>query len=833
MIKNILCGLLLASAFVGQAQLNYPINTQKLKNHVGHHSFEKALDGVMTTENSFIPGDTLDITFTLNMNVNAQELELGDSLAMTFPAGVTIVSTQNDPEFEPGIPGATSENLNGINGQTISWGDNDNGAGGIIGQGTNVIIRLIFADTLNADLNVALFISSDQGTGTPAPFPADLTASVILPMRPTNPDFTTENYATNVLTKVPMHLVLGNQSFSGVTVNKGGNFTGSAFYNFTLSAFSDSVQITSPMANLGTDTVSTGFNLGLSTGTHTVVHNINYTDDANQANNTTTFDIFVGDSTLARDNGDFSSSYPFGPSIDVGAGPSELRLASAFSIKKSDSITSVDVYLMNQVGGDDVYVTIHDFSGSVVGNQLATSETYTTVANATSWVNLKIASGFVITPTEFAMVIHGESATNGTVARLGIGSGNYLDGSNLIIIPAANFSADISAAGLHGSFGLRANFGAFEGPINPDLYMVNLDYTTDYPTLPSFLWNGMTPIDVSFTVKNAGTAANQGGEVKTEVLDGNGAIKFTNNTPVSSVNPGDSLNVNLSGAFDLSTWGVGVYTITSIFEGTGDVNLANDTVSFGVEASDSTMTRTDGNLILTGPIGNNIDLGLGAGKVNYGMLLDLGSTGDTLTSVNVFSLDFDAGDIAYFDVYGFDVANNVPDSNNILASGTYDVPAAVATFNIPANSPTSLSGLVYVEIGLIPAAAERNIILSSGKYQANTCFIQTGGQYFDASALNSGEPLVPFFNTNFGSLAPSAIRDIKSANFGVYPNPSNGLISLEGVNNGLVSIYSLDGKMVQEMEATKKMDVSALNTGTYILILRSDDSIYRTKLIIE
>lgn len=833
MIKNILSGVLLVSAFVGQAQLNYPINTEKLKDKVAHHNFEKALDGTMTTENTFVPGDTMDITFTLNMNVNPQELELGDSLAMTFPEGVSIISTENNIEFEPGQPGIDAEAYNGIDGQTISWGDNDDGIGGIIGQGTQIVIRLGFADTLNADVSVALFISSDQGSIGPVTNPDDLNETVIIPMRPTNADLTTENYSTNLLTQVPAHLVLSNHSFTGVTTNNGGAYSDSSFYAFTLNGESDSVQIKTPLANLGSDTLSVAFSSVLAAGTHAMVHHINYADDADQASNTTTFDVFVGDSTLARDNGDFSASYPFGPSVDVGAGPTDLLLASAFSIAESDSITSVNLYLMNQVGGDDVYVTIHDFSGAVIGNQLASSETYTTQAGATEWVNLKIASGFVITPTEFALVIHGESTTNGTVARLGVGSGNYLDGSNMLVIPAANFTGDISMAGLHGSFGLRANFGTYVGPINPDLYVDNLDYTTAYPTLPPFIWNGMTPIDVSFTVKNAGAGANQGGGIRTEVQDGNGNVQFTDFTPVSAINPGDSLNVNLTAAFDLSTWGVGNYTLTSSFEGTGDDNLANDTLSFGIEASDSSMTRTDGNLILQGPIGTNTDLGLGAGDVNYGMLLDLGATGDTLTSVDVISLDFDAGDIAYFDVYAFDASNNVPDSTVLLASGTYEVNAATVIFSIPALEPTLLSGLVYVEIGLIPAAADRNILLSSGKYEDNTAFILTAGQYFDASALNGGDPLVPYFITNFGPAATSAIGDVKAASFGVYPNPSKGRISLEGVNNGLVSIYSLDGKLVQEMKASNKMDVSELNTGSYILILRSDDSIYRTKLIIE
>ena len=89
----------------------------------------KAIDAVFIATSGYIIGETSDISFDLNL-ANT-DLEYGDQVTMTFPAGFTINSVSNDdvfgPSFDNPAPGnGDPEPFIGIDGQTITWGDDDN-----------------------------------------------------------------------------------------------------------------------------------------------------------------------------------------------------------------------------------------------------------------------------------------------------------------------------------------------------------------------------------------------------------------------------------------------------------------------------------------------------------------------------------------------------------------------------------------------------------------------------------------------------------------------------------------------------------------------------------
>ena len=112
----------------------------------------------VNTFDTYIPGNTHTMEFSLN--IQAPDFAYSDSLALTFPAGVTVLDA--GPEFlgfggEPYGP----EPFNGINGQTISWGTNaDDGAGGIFGSLT-VWATLSFDSTLSGPLAASYHVSDD------------------------------------------------------------------------------------------------------------------------------------------------------------------------------------------------------------------------------------------------------------------------------------------------------------------------------------------------------------------------------------------------------------------------------------------------------------------------------------------------------------------------------------------------------------------------------------------------------------------------------------------------------------------------------------------------
>jgi hypothetical protein len=120
------------------------------------------------------------LNFTLTLS-NLDE-EYVDSLAITFPAGIVPVTSTNNP-FAPATAGQPAEALNGVSGQTISWGDNDDNFGGIATPApTGSPISYNFSVDVTIDPSVtgnqtATFHMSGDGFGQT---PGDLDGSITI-----------------------------------------------------------------------------------------------------------------------------------------------------------------------------------------------------------------------------------------------------------------------------------------------------------------------------------------------------------------------------------------------------------------------------------------------------------------------------------------------------------------------------------------------------------------------------------------------------------------------------------------------------------------------------
>lgn len=141
---------------------------EKPKNQRGYKPFKsqsssKQMDVLATSENGYAPGTTHNVYFTFV--ISNTDFEYADSVSMTFPAGITLNSVSNDEVFGPAFdPGGAPEPFNGIVGQTVSWGDNDNDYGGITSQGNvyEFSINASFDAGLSGDQVIEVHISGDQ-----------------------------------------------------------------------------------------------------------------------------------------------------------------------------------------------------------------------------------------------------------------------------------------------------------------------------------------------------------------------------------------------------------------------------------------------------------------------------------------------------------------------------------------------------------------------------------------------------------------------------------------------------------------------------------------------
>ncbi|MBI4645293.1 MAG: choice-of-anchor J domain-containing protein [Bacteroidia bacterium] len=112
---------------------------------------------------SYIPGTTMDLEFTIT--INTPDDEYGDSVAMVFPAGFTI-NSGSDP-IAIATQGQGDEALNGIAGQVISWGDNDNSYGGIEPGAHIFLVNVTIGAGVSGDQPIDYFISGDTWGGNP------------------------------------------------------------------------------------------------------------------------------------------------------------------------------------------------------------------------------------------------------------------------------------------------------------------------------------------------------------------------------------------------------------------------------------------------------------------------------------------------------------------------------------------------------------------------------------------------------------------------------------------------------------------------------------------
>ena len=121
-----------------KGKMKYENATSKQGN--GNSSVQQVA-GSIACNTQYTAGTSMTLNFTLTFTNT--DFEYVDSLAITFPTGITPTGTANQPDFAPitdNGTGQTPEAYNGISGQTITWGDNDNSYGGIesIGNTGNI-----------------------------------------------------------------------------------------------------------------------------------------------------------------------------------------------------------------------------------------------------------------------------------------------------------------------------------------------------------------------------------------------------------------------------------------------------------------------------------------------------------------------------------------------------------------------------------------------------------------------------------------------------------------------------------------------------------------------
>lgn len=96
-----------------------------------------------------------------------------------------------------------------------------------------------------------------------------------------------------------------------------------------------------------------------------------------------------------------------------------------------------------------------------------------------------------------------------------------------------------------------------------------------------------------------------------------------------------------------------------------------------------------------------------------------------------------------------------------------------------------------------------------------------------------------YMNPNFNScfLISNDINEIRTFDFNIYPNPTYGLLIIENLNNtkiNSISLVDLSGQIIQTFKNNQStLDLGRMASGSYLLIIDTENGLIREKIIVK
>jgi hypothetical protein len=182
------------------------------------------------------------------------------------------------------------------------------------------------------------------------------------------------------------------------------------------------------------------------------------------------------------------------------------------------------------------------------------------------------------------------------------------------------------------------------------------------------------------------------------------------------------------------------------------------------------------------------------------------------------------------------------DTNN---DGVLDLPNGAQLQDAVGWTNGDLSALVYGGVILTQSAGTPDAAVRF--FDNNTPFSVGAWYNGDIIDLDSFDPLEVSSNLPQGAgLTPGninipnngiGINDLIVSNLMIYPNPSAGVINIEGLNlneSSLLSVYSMDGRLVSQSELINStIDLTNLDSGLYWVELRTNREVKRAQLVLS
>lgn len=371
-----------------------------------------------------------------------------------------------------------------------------------------------------------------------------------------------------------------------------------------------------------------------------------------------------------------------------------------------------------------------------------------------------------------------------------------------------------------------------------DVQLVAAQRISEYALLP----NEQSPnLLFAGIVSNGGSSTLSNVELKYTVLQGTSVV-FEDSSSISTLAPGDDSLI-----FDLSSFAPsapGDYTVQyeASHDSTDNVLTNNILTTQPVTITDTTFSRAFADSSTT-------SLGIGAGTAGeLGSVYQLISA-DTLTNVQVYIRN------------GNGNMTNQPLSANIRAFSN-GLPGAILASSDTityTNSGAGWANLTFMNnggmvtlpadsffVGIVEGDSNITIGTTPTKFVANTNFVTFGTTPWTPNE-NFNFLVTYLIRANFGNGVLTNISDVanvQSANFDVYPNPSNGevLVSISNEANLKsidLKVLDIQGKVILEKTLAgqsiiqETLDLTSLDKGIYFIQTITGQEINTKKVILK
>ena len=874
--------------FAQTTNILFEYNNKRPTNQFFSTKSIKAFDASIVSTNKYQPGTSMDLLFMITYS--SPDFEFGDSIAMTFPTGLT--PTGGSDLICP--PGASPDSmLLHIDGQTVSWGRSSVSNYGGMPPGTHeffVTVDVSASATENFDIDY--LVSGDEYGDNPG---NNIEGTVTVQKLPNVPDlipiatgFFDEYYA------VPFEQVTSTVRVK--ITNVGSILTEPT--NVTVvnsnNSFSESAAITVPLDLYEVnEAVFTGY-APTTEGVEKFIFKAEASNDFDNTNSTDTATIMIGGTDLIRDGGKMAGA--IGTSTTAAGG----ILGNIFTIGGRDTLNSVISYHSLVREGEKVQSVVYSLDENGVPDALIATSIPTYYVGANKEFVTYFAEGVVLEEGRYFIGLIEDVYSMFLVYTIvpkyvegttwGYMNGNWLN---------------LGAVGYKHTYYIRPQFGTKLPEF--DIKMVSLDVykyviKDGELTVKGVLQNkgtdALTSIDMKYTI-DGGTPVVQS-LTSSDIGVGMGLIPFEMTTKIVLSEIGDhDIKVYLSEP-----------------NGANDADLTNDTIEFMISVMEQAPVKhifgeegtgtwcgfcVRGHIYMDSMAQKYPDTWIGVAVHNH----DPMTVAEYDTSMRKHINGYPSGLINRAGIYDPGISPNFEDGYKkmidqvspvdlSIKNRVYNTETREFTFDVNAKFLATVKGARFNAVISENEVTGTDIGYNQANYYAGGARGPMGGyenlpnpvpaadmvyqhvarailggwdgtenslpetasdgdekSYTYTITLDNGwdvenSEIIGFIIAEDGSILNCISEDIETgifdkkqdaASFNVYPNPFNNTLTIDNLDNASsIVISNVLGQTIMNVDVTNStmsISTSDLNKGVYLITILDNDNNTRTLRVVK